>query len=188
MTRRGQLGVGGVALIVVGLALPAGAPDEAAPYARRLYLERWPDDDRDCQDARAELLIARSLDPVAFASPRGCRVIAGRWIDAYTGAELRDAEVIDVDHIVPLAEAHRSGAASWPASLRERFAVYPENLAITHRSINRAKRDRDPADWWPPTGGCDYATQWLSLKQLFNLTLDAREAWALVAAMRACDA
>ena len=38
-----------------------------------------------------------------------CRVIGGTWRDAYSGLFHTDPSVLDVDHFVPLAEAHRSG-------------------------------------------------------------------------------
>lgn len=38
-----------------------------------------------------------------------CRVVSGLWHDAYTGETVRDPGELDVDHLVPLAEAHRSG-------------------------------------------------------------------------------
>ena len=187
MVTRGQLALAGTAALVVGVALPVGAPpQDATPYARELYLARWPDVDRDCQDARAELLIERSLVTPTFATPRGCRVIGGRWRDPYTGLHHTDATRLDGDHLIPLAAAHRSGASTWPPSVRRSFATHAPGLAITDRSVNRSKADRDPADWWPATGRCWYGQRWLSLKALWGLTLDVGEVRGLITMMRGC--
>jgi hypothetical protein len=63
-------------------------------------------------------------------------------------------EAVDarIDHVVPLAEAWRSGAAAWNADQRERFAndlVDPQLIAVS-ASSNRSKGDQDPAEWKPP--------------------------------------
>ena len=41
------------------------------------------------------------------ARRRGCKVIAGRWEDPYTGRVSTDPRDLDIDHFIPLAEMHR---------------------------------------------------------------------------------
>ncbi len=88
---------------------PPTAPSPTVPYDRDLY-GGWRDADGDCQDTRQEVLIAESLVPVALDS-RGCRVVSGQWLDPYTGQTFTNPSDLDIDHFIPLAEAHRSGAA-----------------------------------------------------------------------------
>src|SRR3546814_1354348 len=83
----------------------------AMSYDRALY-RHWTDPDGDCRDTRHEVLAAQSLVPVRW-SPDGCRVDAGRWYDPWSGITVVDPGAIDVDHVIPLAEAHRSGADAW---------------------------------------------------------------------------
>jgi len=160
---------------------------DRATYDRADYLSRWPDADGDCQNLRAELLIARSQEPVRFASARACRVVGGVWRDSLTGSILRDAGALDVDHVVALSEAHRSGAATWHATTRQAFAVDTRNLVLTAASVNRSKGDRDPATWWPTVDGCAYGARWLEVKARYRLTFDAAEVRALIDQLRDCE-
>ena len=70
----------------------------------------WIDEDKDCQNTRAEILIYHSAIPVTFQKDNHCTVKSGRWTGVYTGQVFTNASDIDIDHIVPLAHAHRNGA------------------------------------------------------------------------------
>ena len=80
----------------------------------------------------------------------GCRVVSGSWNEPYSGRTINDATKLDIDHMVPLKEAHQSGAANW---LRERKRAYandlddPETLIAVDRGLNRQKGAKDPAEW-----------------------------------------
>src|SRR3712207_6970625 len=54
--------------------------------------------------------------------------VSGRWFDPYGGETYTDPSDIDVDHIVPPANAWRSGASSWDTAKRESFANVPRDL------------------------------------------------------------
>ncbi len=158
----------------------SGAPAEssAVPYDRDLY-GGWLDADEDCQDTRQEVLIAESLIPVHFDS-RGCNVVSGQWLDPYTGQTFTDPSDLAIDHFVPLAEAHRSGASHWLPQLRRQFAndlSFPGNLIAVSASANGSKGDRDPADWLPPNPAfqCDYVRAWVMAKGYWRLVMDNRE-------------
>ena len=45
----------------------------------------------------------------AILDADGCRVVGGQWHDPYTGTTFTDPSRLDIDHLVPLAEVHRSG-------------------------------------------------------------------------------
>jgi len=55
----------------------------------------------------------------------GCDVERGEWLDPYATAVYRDPSEIEIDHLVPLAYAGRSGASSWSEGERERYANAP---------------------------------------------------------------
>ena len=80
-------------------------------YERKSY-RHWTDEDRDCQNARHEVLIEESLSTVGFKTSKDCRVVSGSWNDPYSGRTITDATKLDIDHMVPLKEAHQSGAAN----------------------------------------------------------------------------
>ena len=94
-------------LTTIVFADSAGCPK----YDRKSY-RHWIDEDRDCKNARHEVLVAESISPVGFKTSKGCRVVSGSWNDPYSGKTINDATKLDIDHMVPLKEAHQSGAAN----------------------------------------------------------------------------
>ncbi|WP_246152218.1 HNH endonuclease family protein [Roseospira navarrensis] len=162
----------------------------AQPYDRALY-DHWIDADGDCRDTRQEVLIRDSLSPVRL-NDRGCRVIAGRWIDPYSGAVFTDPSRLDIDHLVPLAEAHRSGADTWTEGRRRAYAndlSSPLTLVATGASANRSKADGDPLSWlpWPPDRWCAYTAAFVAVKARWGLSQDRLEAWWTDAVLWTCD-
>jgi hypothetical protein len=161
------------------------------PFARDLY-PHWSDADGDCRNTRHAVLAAESLEPPSF-DDRGCAVVAGRWYDPFSGATLTDPALMDVDHLVPLAEAHRSGAHRWTAARREAFAndlSHPDTLIAVDRSVNRSKGDGDPLSWMPPDTGywCPYAARWRATKARWDLEEDLLEGWWIDAVLGVCRA
>jgi hypothetical protein len=149
------------------------------PEYDRSEWQLWIDADSDCQDTRQEVLIEESLIAPTL-DPRGCRVLAGRWLDAYTGAVYTDPAELEVDHRVPLANAHRSGGWAWSQSRKREYAndlIDPEHLVAVSAAANRNKSDKGPDAWRPPSreNWCHYATAWRGVKQRWTLTLTAEE-------------
>jgi len=104
------------------------AYEQAKPgtYSRvynRKYWPHWVDTDGDCQNTRQELLIAASKVPVQFKDHRRCTVRQGKWVGVYTGQTFTSASDLDIDHVVPLAHAHRHGADRWTRAQRRVFGV-----------------------------------------------------------------
>jgi len=159
------------------------------PYDRDLY-RHWVDADDDCQDTRQEVLIAESLEPVEM-DERGCRVVSGSWFDAFTGQTFTDPSSLDIDHMIPLAEAHRSGAAVWNAEQREAYAndlFHNDALIAVFASANRSKSDRDPAEWLPsdPSYRCEYLQKWILVKAAWGLSMDPKETQEVQMGLATC--
>ncbi|WP_280490333.1 HNH endonuclease family protein [Nocardia carnea] len=119
-----------------------------------------------------------------------CRPTAGTWHSRYDDKTTEDPSEIDIEHVVALSEAWRSGASEWPIERREQFAndlSGPQLLAVT-ASTNRAKGDMDPADWLPPSIGyrCTYAAMWVQVKTTWQLTLQQAEKDTLAQILQAC--
>ena len=163
-------------------------------YNRRDW-RHWIDADRDCQNTRAEVLIAESVAPVSFAPEEDgdkCRVVSGRWVGPWTGEVFTDASDLDIDHHVPLGHAHESGGWDWTPERKRAYAndlADPVSLQATSLSVNRSKGKQPPDEWRPdaPAGWCRYAADWITVKQKWGLTVTAPEVAALEGMLATCD-
>jgi hypothetical protein len=146
----------------------------------------WEAPDTSC-DARDASLIR---DGESVEVGEGCDVVSGEWVDPYAGETLTDSSSVDIDHIVPLANAWRSGADEWDEPLREEFANTPTNLLSTDAGENRSKGDRGPEAWRPPDEGawCDYSVRWVSVKSEYELSVNEAEKSALEEMLATCEA
>jgi hypothetical protein len=182
--------VGSEATTSVDLVGLATADDRPVRYSRKEW-RLWSDDDHDCQDARNEVLIAESEVAVTFKDRRRCKVASGRWTCRYTGKVVTDPRRLDIDHLVPLGNAARSGGQSWDAATKRRYAndlEYPEQLIAVIASANRAKGDRGPERWMPPdpTYRCTYLRDWFLVKTRWKLGVSSSERVALTSGLAAC--
>lgn len=188
--------------VTAGTAVMAPSSDEIAPGVRRLVIapahaegyareafSDWTDPDGDCQDTRAEILVAASAAPVSFTTAAACTVASGRWTDPWSGAVVTSARSLDIDHTVPLANAWRSGAWAWTAEARAAYAVDtsdPGHLLAIPLGENRSKGDDGPEAWRPPDRGawCTYARLWTRIKAKWSLTATPAE-WSAIEEMAA---
>lgn len=120
----------------------------------------------------------------------GCNVVAGTWKSAYDDKTLNSPTKVDIDHVVPLANAWRSGAASWTTAKREDFANDlddPQLVAVSAGS-NRSKGDQDPSTWKPPAtdSWCHYAESWIAVKTRWKLMVTTAEKSALADMLEKC--
>jgi hypothetical protein len=112
-----------------------------------------------------------------------CRATSGRWSSEYDGVWSSNASDFDIDHMVPLYDAWRSGANGWTTAQRRDFANdvrAPQLWAVT-ASSNRSKGDRDPSAWMPPRTAihCDYVKSWVNVKYRYNLSVTSAERSAI---------
>ena len=119
-----------------------------------------------------------------------CRAVSGSWYSPYDGATWSAASDVDIDHVVPLAEAWRSGASSWTNTQRQAFANdlnIAQLIAVTD-TVNQAKGDKDPARWMPPRSAyhCTYARMWVWVKHSYGLSVDSAEKSKLSSVLNGC--
>jgi hypothetical protein len=119
-----------------------------------------------------------------------CKITHGTWLSPYENQSYTDPQKLDVDHVVPLANAWRSGASAWTDPRRQDFAndlARPQLRAVS-LTQNRAKGDQDPSQWKPPNRGfwCQYAEDWIAVKHFWALSVTAAEKTALTDMLGTC--
>lgn len=159
------------------------APETSATGYDRDLFSHWTDGDGDGCDTRCEVLEAER--PAELPG-----LPSGGWLSIYDGYSTSDARELDIDHVVALGEAWRSGAAGWDPA-RRAFANdldEPGALIAVTAATNRSKSDRDPVSWQPPNpaGWCEFATSWAATKVRWGLSADQAEVDALRNMLRAC--
>jgi hypothetical protein len=153
-------------------------------YSREKF-PHWRGAGENC-DVR-DTVLKRDGDKVKFS---GCNVVAGSW-DSWYDAKVLDAPTqVDIDHMVPLANAWRSGADAWTDDKRGDFANdldRPQLFAVS-ASSNRSKGDQDPSTWKPPAkdAWCTYAKDWIEVKSYWKLTVTEKEKDSLTEMLGTC--
>ena len=99
----------------------------------------------------------------------GCHLTGRSWHSPYDDTFFSAARALDIDHLVPLAEAGDSGASAWTPKEREAYANHLRDdraLIAVSAASNRSKSDQAPASWQPPTDGyrCTCAADWITVK------------------------
>ena len=158
-----------------------------APEGRRDGYDRslfggWIDADRNGCNTRCEVLAAQRL-------PSLPGLAGGGWVSTYDGYSTDNPRELEIDHVVALAEAWDSGASTWGPERRRAFAndLNGELRAVT-AATNRAKSDKDPAEWQPSNrdAWCAYATDWVRVKVAWGLSADVAEVSAVTNMVRGC--
>jgi hypothetical protein len=158
-------------------------------YDRSLF-PLWIDADGNGCNTRYEVLIAEATTKPTVGS--GCSLSGGRWYSYYDNAYWTITSDLDIDHMVPLAEAWDSGARSWTTSRRQSYANDlgdSRPLVAVTDNVNQAKGDQDPATWMPPysSARCRYINEWVATKIRWRLTVDTAEKNALTSWANSCS-
>ena len=133
---------------------------------------------------------SRGLIDNDFCNTR-CELLAqdrradGTWLSSYDGLVSSDASDLEVDHLVSVNEAHRSGGWEWSA--QQKAAFYNDRttaeLRLASSSSNRSKSNRgpsaDPRRAWLPDSGqdavCSFVADWIHVKAAWDLAVDPDE-------------
>lgn len=148
-----------------------------------------------------DVMLLRDAVGTVQLDPKTCVLSIGSdggWLDQYgfidrkTGTMkpykwMTDSTGVDAEHIVALAEAWRSGAASLDVDDRRRIANDAINLVASDPSANRSKGDQDPSTYLPPGAfRCEYTGRYMQTKVKYGLAVDPEEMAALRVAVDDC--
>lgn len=165
--------------------LPIGNWHSMAGYSRDRF-KHWITQGNGC-DTR-EVVVER--DGRDVRKDASCRATSGKWTSPYDNKQIDKAGDLDIDHMVPLADAWRTGADKWTDARRQQFAndlTAPQLLAVS-ASSNRGKGDQDPAGWKPASQAfwCQYSTNWVIVKHTYQLFVTQAEHDALAQMLATC--
>jgi Protein of unknown function (DUF1524) len=156
-------------------------------YSRDEF-QHWIDADGDGCNTRNEVLIAEADDPVTVGG--GCALSGGRWFSYYDRVSWTQTSDVDIDHMVPLAEAWDSGARTWSDATRRDFANdlgdYRTLVGVTD-NVNQTKGDQDIAQWLPTYDNCRYLREFVAVKLRWRLTVDSAEKAAMSSLASSCS-
>lgn len=166
-------------------ALRVAADGSSNGYSRDLF-PHWNTVSGACNTR--ETVLRR--DGSGVVTDSSCQPTSGSWYSPYDGATWSLASDVDIDHIVPLSNAWRTGASGWTQARRTQFANdlgNPQLIAVTD-NVNQAKGDQSPATWKPSrtTYWCTYAKMWVHTKYRYALTVNSAEKSALVTMLDRC--
>lgn len=172
-------------------AIPVRDLDPDDGYTRERFGQAWADVDGNGCDTRDDVL-ARDLLDVRLGTD-GCTVLAGTLLDPYTGATIAfvrgpDSADVQIDHLVALDDAWRTGAQAWPAARRLAFANDPANLLAVDGQANQDKGASDASQWLPPQAGyaCVYVVRQLRIKVAYGLWMTPDEHAAAARTLDGC--
>jgi len=215
MSRR-RVGDVRVACLILILALAAPALASAAPlpkwqkqarvelaqlqvkaagtmtgYSRARFGDPWADvDDNGC-DTRNDIL-RRDLDAFTLKTGSTCIVVNGVLHDPYTGKVIeflrgvKTSTAVQIDHVVALADAWRTGARAWTRHRRLAYANDPDVLLAVDGPANEKKSDGDASEWLPPKFTCRYVAEQIAVKWKYSLWVTPAERDAMAHVLSSC--
>ncbi|GAB3702635.1 HNH endonuclease family protein [Amycolatopsis oliviviridis] len=165
--------------------LTVKADGSSSGYSRDKF-PHWADQGNSCNTR--EVVLKR--DGTDVQQDSSCAAVSGKWFSPYDDATWTAASDVDIDHVVPLAAAWRTGASSWTTAQRQAFAndlSAPQLIAVTD-NVNQEKGDKSPDAWKPPSTGywCTYAKMWTTVKYKYKLTIKSAEKTALTDMLNRC--
>ncbi len=173
-------------------ALPVKGKAPATEYDRvGDFGTAWLDVDHNGCDTRNDVL-ARDLTDVQREGP--CKVLRGALTSPYTGEHVdfvrgnTTSTLVQIDHVVALENAWRTGAQQLSQQEREALANDPENLFAVDGHSNAQKRSGDAATWLPAATGfrCTYVAHQVAVKTKYHLWVAPAEHDAIARILDRC--
>jgi len=178
-------------------ALTVRSPNDASglpEYRREAFGQRWADTDHNGCDTRNDILARDLARPTFKPGTRDCVVLAGTLAEPYTGRTIefergdKTSSLVQIDHVVALADAWRSGAWRWDEQRRTEFANDPANLLAVDGQANQDKSAASADRWLPPNTAfrCEYVKRQIGVKSAYGLSVTQSEQDAMAAELATC--
>jgi hypothetical protein len=175
-------------------SIEVGPLDPAAGYSRLLFGSGWLDPDGNGCDARNDVLRRDLTGVVLRPRTNGCIVERGSLRDPYTGAVAvfeRGPDTsgeVQIDHVVSLGNAWRTGAQAWTVPQRVAFANDALELLAVLKQTNTDKDGADAGSWLPPKAEmrCAFVARQVAIKARYRLRMTQREHDAIAAVLDTC--
>lgn len=180
---------GGMRELLASIDIKGRAPKTG--YARDQFGQKWRDIDRNGCDQRNDVL-HRDLHNVD--APAGCKVLSGVLEDPYTATTINfvrgqdTSSMVQIDHVVAMADAWQKGAQQLTPERREQFANDPMNLLAVDGPANQQKSAGDAATWLPANKAfrCQYVSIQIRVKAEYQLWVTPAEREAMDRELNRC--
>jgi hypothetical protein len=168
-------------------------------YSRAQFGPPWTDDvtvadGRNGCDTRNDILSRDLTDVVVKPGTQGCTVASGVLHDLYTNTIISftrgsgTSTVVQIDHVVALADAWQTGAQQLSLAVRTNMANDPLELLAVSGTANQQKGDADAASWLPPNKSfrCSYVAIQVAVKIRYHLWVTPAERDAIARVLSTC--
>lgn len=142
-------------------------------------------------DTRNDILARDLIDEKVRSDD--CTIVSGILHDPYTGKTIlfkrgtSTSGAVQIDHIVALGDAWRTGAQDLSRAERTNLANDPRNLVAVDGPTNGAKSDQDASKWLPREAAkCAYVIHQIDVKTTYRLWLTQAEHDAISAILAGC--
>ncbi|PST48457.1 deoxyribonuclease [Bifidobacterium callitrichos] len=170
--------------------------DTLAPgYVRAAFGDGWVDVDGNGCGTRDDILSRDLTNPTKLDN---CRIGSGVLHDPYTGSTIPFTRGSDddndggvqIDHVVALSNAWKTGANAWSSEQRIKYANDPYVLLAVDDQANQDKRDYAADKWLPANAGyrCDYVARQIGIKAKYSLNVTNAERTAMSQVLASCPA
>ena len=170
--------------------LPIKPPDPSQGYKREQFGHGWRKW-RAC-DTRQQIL-ARDLTELSLGE-NGCTVLSGILQDPYTGQTINfvrgpaTSGAVQIDHVVALSNAWRTGAQQLSSEVRTELANDPLELLAVDGPANQQKGAGDASQWLPKYKAfhCQYIARQIAVKLRYYLWVTQSEYEAMRKVLTTC--
>jgi hypothetical protein len=164
-------------------------PDYRSEYRRDEFGSGWLDIEG-C-DTR-NIILNRDMKDVVVNDR--CQVVSGVLYDPYTNQKIdfvrgnTTSEAVQIDHVVPLANAWVTGAQNMSTQERIAFANDPLELLAVEGKANQQKSSHDASQWLPENQSfvCQYVARQVAIKLRYDLWLTYSEHQAMRKRLQKC--